>query len=196
MIRQGKYVSGLSAALLVFVLTSSVLAQDFSVSPAEVKIDGLAPGQEQEFELTINNRDDVEHSFIFSTYHPDESQRRQETAKFPDDSWISFPHQVEVKANSRASVKIEVAIPSDVGWTDQDWEIWLGVTPGSGDFLTVELYVRLLVSTAANISSSTPTGAAGIFSSFQTGHVVRGIGIALALAALGIYQLRYRKRKR
>ena len=152
MIREGKYVCGLITAFLFFVGTSSVLAQGFSVYPAEVEIDNLAPGQEHEFELTVSNKDDTEHTFIFSTYNPDKSQRRQEKDEFPDDSWLSFPQQVEVKGNSSAPVKIKVAIPSDAGWTDKDWEIWLGVAPDSGDFLTVKIYVRLLVSTAANVS--------------------------------------------
>ena len=197
MILQRKYISGLIAAFLLFVLTPSVLAQSFSVSPAEVEIDGLAPAQEHEFELTINNKDDAKHTFIFSTYNPDESQRRQGKAEFPDYSWISFPHQVEAKANSSVPVKIKVAIPSDAKWTDKDWEIWLGVAPDSGNFLNVKLYVRLLVSTAVNISSDVQADAAGASSSYQIGRAVRGIGIALALAVVfGIYHLRYRKRRR
>ena len=196
MIRQGKYVSGLIAAFLLFVLISSVSAQSFSVSPAEVRIDNLAPGQEREFELTISNKDDAEHIFIFSTYNPEESQRREGRAEFPDNSWISFPHQVEAKANSIAPAKIKVTVPSDTRWTDKDWEVWLGVSPDSGEFLNVKLYVRLLVSTSENISSSVPAGGTDIFSSYQTGRVVRGIGIVIALAIVGVYLLWYRKRRK
>ena len=31
-------------------------------------------------------------------------------------------------------------------WAGRDWEIWVGATPESSDLLTVELYVRLLIS--------------------------------------------------
>jgi hypothetical protein len=48
--------AGLIAALLVIFLPSFTLAQDvnFSVSPAEVKMDNLPPGEAAEFELTIH----------------------------------------------------------------------------------------------------------------------------------------------
>ena len=195
MIRQGKYVSGLITAFLLFGLISSVSAQGFSVSPAEVRIDNLAPGQEQVFELTISNKDDAEHTFVFSTHNPEESQRREGRAEFPDDSWISFPHQVEVEANSTSPAEIKVTVPSDTRWTDKDWEIWLGVSPDSGKFLNVKLYVRLLVSTSENVSSSVPAGGAGISSSHQMSRAIRAIGIAIALAIVGVYFLWYRKRR-
>ena len=182
MVQRGKYVSGIIAVFLVLVLTSSVLAQGFSISPAEVEISDLAPGQETELDLIIRNKEGNRQTFILATYNPQESQLRQGRAELPDDSWISFPHQVEVEANSSIPVKIEVAIPSKAKWADKDWEIWLGITPESSDFLAARLYVRLLVSTAEDI-----------FSSYQIGRAI-GIGFALALAVLGIYFFRHRKK--
>ena len=185
MIRRSKYIFTLIAVPLVFVLTSPVLAQGFSISPAEVKIDNLAPGQECELDLTVYNKDDTKQAFIFSIYRPEEAQRRQGMAEFPNDSWISFPQRVEVKANFSVPVKIKLNIPSDARWAGKDWEIWLGITPESGDFLSVKLYVRLLVSTAA-----------GTFYSYHMGRAVCGIGFALVLSVFGIYYLRHRKRYR
>jgi hypothetical protein len=49
----------LIAALLAVFLSSSTLAQGFSVSPAEVNIDNLSPGEAGEFELTIRNKDEA-----------------------------------------------------------------------------------------------------------------------------------------
>jgi hypothetical protein len=110
----------LIAALLVILLPSFTLAQDFSfsISPAEVHIDNLSLGEEGR-------------------------------AEFPDDSWISFSSQeIEVAANSAADVTVTVAIPLEQQWAGGDWEIWLGAAAESSDLLAVRLYVRLLVSTS------------------------------------------------
>jgi len=185
MIRYSKCLSGAIATFLVFALTSSVLAQGFSVSPAEVEIRDLLPGQETEFNLTIYNKDNREDNFILVTYNPEESQRRQRRADFPDNSWINFAQRVKIEANSSVPVKVKITIPSDAKWANKDWEIWLGVAPEPGDFLTVKLYIRLLVSTGVGISSAP-----------QINRAMRGLAIGLVLAALGIYYLRHRKKKK
>ena len=185
MIGYNKYVSGFIAILLSFVLSSAALAQDFGLSPSEIEIRDLPPGQETEFNLTIYNKGERRHTFLIVTYAPDESQRRYGRAEFPDGSWLTFPRRVEVEANSNVQVKMKLTIPSDVRWADKDWEIWLGIAPESGDFLTVKLYVRLLVSTAT-----------GSFSGHQIGHAIRGISIMLVLVILGVYYLWYKKRKK
>ena len=143
--------SGLIAALLVILLPSFILAQDvnFSVSPAEVKIDNLPPGEAAEFALTIHNKYEAVHFFTLTIFQPPEEERREGRAEFPDDSWISLSSQeIEVAANSEANVTVTVAIPRDQKWTGEDCEIWLGVSPESSDLLAVKLYVRLLVSTS------------------------------------------------
>ena len=194
MIWCGRYILGLNAAFLFFILTSPVLAQGFSVSPAEVVIQDLPPGQETEFNLTIYNKCGMKQTFTLSTYNPQESQLRRGMAEFPDDSWITFPHRVEVETNSSIQVKTGVTVPSDSRWADKDWEIWLGVTPESGDILNVKLYVRMLVSTASGNSSSHRAGATSTFSSYQIGCAVCGVGIALVLAVLSVYCLRRRQK--
>jgi len=143
--------AGVIAALLVIFLPSFTLSQDvnFGVAPAEVKIDNLPPGETTEFELTINNKDEIAHVFTFTTFQPPEEERREERAEFPDDSWISFSSPgIEVAANSQANVMVTVAIPQEQKWAGEDWETWLGVTAESSDLLGVKLYVRLLVSTS------------------------------------------------
>jgi len=154
-----RYPIWLTIALLFAIasLPSIAQAQSFGVSPAEVSIDGLLPGQEAEFELTIHNHYDVAHSFVLSTSHPWE--RRPGRADFPDDSWIGFsPRQIEVAANSQATVRVTVAIPSNQKWADRDWEVWLGVTPEEKEFLVVNCYVRLLVSTSKEAQAWPNTG--------------------------------------
>ena len=139
---------GLIAVLPAIFLSSFALAQGFSVSPAEVRIDNLSPGEEAGFNLTIHNKDEAAHVFTLAAFHPGEEERRVGRAEFPDASWISFSHrEIEVAAGSEARVEVTVSIPSDTGWSGKDWEIWLGATLESSDLLTVELYVRLLVST-------------------------------------------------
>ena len=168
--------AGLIAALLVILLPSFTLAQDvnFSVSPAEVHIDDLPPGETAEFELTIHNKDDVAHNFTIATFQPPEEERREGRAEFPDDSWISFPSQeIEVASNSEANVTVTVAIPREQQWAGEDWEIWLGVAAESSDLLAVKLYVRLLVSTnpAAEARSN-----AGLVAGIVAGIVLLGCG--------------------
>ena len=168
--------AGLIAALLVILLPSFTLAQDvnFSVSPAEVHIDNLPPGETAEFELTIHNKDDLAHNFTIATFQPPEEDRREGRAEFPDDSWISFPSQeIEVASNSEANVTVTVAIPREQQWAGEDWEIWLGVAAESSDLLAVRLYVRLLVSTnpAAEAKSN-----AGLVAGIVAGIVLLGCG--------------------
>ena len=80
--------AGLIAALLVIVLPSVTLAQDsiFSVSPAEVSIDNLPPGEAAEFELIIYNKDEIAHNFTLTIFDPPEEERREGKTEFPEDS--------------------------------------------------------------------------------------------------------------
>jgi hypothetical protein len=142
--------AGLIAVLLVIVLPSFTMAQDssFGVSPAEVHINNLPPGEAKQFELTIHNKEETAHNYTIATFQPPEEERRAGRAEFPNDSWISFsPTEIEVAAKSEIDVIVAVAIPREQKWAGGDWEIWLGITAESSDLLAVRLYVRLLVST-------------------------------------------------
>ena len=145
--------AGLISALLLIFLPSIALAQDFSfaVSPTEVQIIGLRPGEAAEFELTIRNKDEVSHIFALTTFRPPEEERREGRAGFPDAGWISFSRpEIELRAKSEDNATVTVAIPQGQEWAGYDWEIWLGVAAESGDLLAVKMYTRLLVSTRAS----------------------------------------------
>jgi len=185
MTRQNKYI-WLTAALAALFLPSSALAWGFSISPPEVKIDNLSPGQEAEFNLTIHNKDNIIHTFVLTTYNPEESERRPGRAEFPDSNWASFPYQVEIQADSEAKIKVKVAIPSQQKWAGKDWEVWLSVTPADKEFLTVNYYVRLLVSTGA--------GGEEVETSSHINLIV-GI-IVLLLLGCGIYYFRRKAKAR
>ena len=179
MIRRIRYLVGiLTILLLVTTLFSSVIqAQEFSLNPAEVRIKNLSPGEEAAFTFTIWNKDDVSHIFTMTTYNPDKSERRQGRTEFPDTDWISFsPQRVEVAAASSADVNVVVAIPSDYTSTSKDWEVWPGVSTESSDLLTVQLYVRLLVSIKGN---------------FPIWPIV-GIAITVIFAGYGVFYFRHR----
>jgi len=168
--------AGLIAAFLVILLPSFILAQDSSlgVSPAEVHIDNLPPGEAAEFELTIHNKDGIAHNFTIATFQPPEEERREGRAEFPNDSWISFSSQeIEVAAHSEANVKVTVAIPREQKWAGEDWEIWLGVAAESRDLLAVKLYARLLVSTSAAMEARSN---AGLVAGIIAGIVLLGCG--------------------
>jgi hypothetical protein len=175
--------AGVIAASLVIFLPSFTLAQDvnFSISPAEVRINDLPPGEATEFELTIHNKDEIAHVFTFTTFQPPEEERREGRAEFPDDSWISFSSPgIEVPANSEANVTVTVAIPREQKWAGEDWETWLGVAAESSDLLAVRLDVRLLVSTSGTKSNI------GLFA---------GIAVAIVLFGYGGYYYFRRKAK-
>jgi len=175
------YFIWLNIALLFVIawLPSAAQAQSFGVSPAELTIDGLLPGEEAEFELTVHNHYDAAHTFVLSTSHPWE--RKPGRADLPDDRWISFsPGEVEVAANSQAPVSVTLAIPSNQKWSDRDWEVWLGVTPEEKEFLVANCYVRLLVSTGTQPQAGSNIG------------LIAGIVIAVLLLGYATYCSRHR----
>ena len=183
MARQIKYIC-LIVALSAIFLPSFVMAWSFSVSPVEVKIDNLPPGEAAEFNLTIDNKDNTSHTFILTTHNPDESERRQGRAEFPNSNWVSFPHQVEVQANSEAEVRVKVAIPSQQKWAGKDWEIWLSITPEEKELLVVNYYIRLLVSTGKEVQVGPNMG------------LIIGIAIGILLLGCGIYYFRRKAKPR
>jgi hypothetical protein len=183
MIRHVK-LAGLIAALLVIFLPSFTLAQDinFGVSPAEVHIDNLAPGEAAEFELIIHNKEETAHNFTIATFQPPEEERREGRTELPDDSWIRFSSpEIEVAAKSKANATVTVAIPREQKWAGADWEIWLGVAAESGGLLAVRLYVRLLVSTSATVGARPNAG------------LIAGIVVGIVLLSCGGYYYFRRK---
>lgn len=170
--------------LLASCLTLPALAQGLGVSPAEVKLENLSPGEKAEFQLTIYNKDSTTHAFLLSTFQPGEGERRDGRDEFPDASWISFsPQQIEVPGRSEAKVRVTVSVPGDEKWAGKDWETWLAVSSQSSDFLAVQLYVRLLVSTGSTTIDQRP-GAM----------VPAAIFLSLALACGTFYFFRLRRR--
>jgi len=185
MIRHIK-VTGFIVALLCILLPSVTLAQDstFSVSPAEVCIDNLPPGEPVEFELTIYNKDEITHNFTLTIFQPPEEERREGRTEFPENSWISLSSQeIELTANAESEITARVAIPREQKWTSKDWEIWLGVAAASSELLAVKLYVRLLVSTSPALQAS-----------FNAPLVV-GIIVGIVLLSCGSYYYCRRKAK-
>ncbi len=179
MIRQIWYLIGLIAASVVIFSPSVAQAQSFSISPAEVEINNLSPGEETEFSLTIRNKDNVSQTFMLFTYNPQESRRREGKSEFPDSSWISFsPQEMEVAAGSGAAIKVKVAIPPNQKWANKDWEVWLGVKPETSDLLVVNYYIRLLISTSSSVESSSNIG------------LIAGSAVGVILLAGGIYYFR------
>ena len=181
MVPQSKHLVYLAAFLLIAIILFPfpAQAQNFSVSPMEIKIDNLSPGREAQFNLTIRNKEDVNHVFALTTYNPGESERREGRAEFPDDSWISFSSQkVSVEANSETKAKVTVAIPANQKWAGKDWEIWLRVCPEEREFLVVNYYIRLLVSTGEEVEAGTNVG------------LVIGIVVGILLLGCVVYYFR------
>jgi len=175
---QTKCLTCLIVTLLDILLPSSTLAWSFALSPPEIEIDNLSPGEVTEFNFTIYNKDDISHVFILNTYNPEKAQLRQGRNELPDSKWVSFPPQVEVQADSKVEVPVKVAIPPEQKWTDKDWEIWLGVKAKDNNLLLVNYYIRILVSTANGTKSSLHTG------------LILSIIVGIALVSYTIYHYR------
>jgi len=185
MVRQSKHLAWLALVLLIAVILgpATVQAQSFSVSPVEIEIDNLSLGGVTQFNLTIHNREDVNHVFALTTYNPGKSERREGRAEFPDDSWISFsPQSVEVRANSEARTEVTVTVPPNQKWTGKDWEIWLRVAPEEREFLVVNYYIRLLVSTGEEVEAGTNVG------------LVVGIPVGILLLGCVVYYFYFRRK--
>ena len=169
------------AALLIALSPSVAPAQDinFAVSPAEVRINDLPPGEPAQFQLAITNNDEAPRDFTLTVSEPHAEETREGRAGLPDDRWVSFyPQELTVASNAQANVTVTVAIPAEPKWAGGDWETWLGVAAESSDLLGAKLYVRLLVSTAGRRSNI------GLF-----------IGIALAVVLLGCGGYYYFRRR-
>lgn len=160
------------------------MAQDssFGVSPAEVHINNLPPGEATEFELTIHNKEEAARNFTIATLQPPERDRREGRAEFPDDNWISFsPTEIELAAKSEADIAVTIDIPREQKWAGGDWEIWVGITAESSDLLAVRLYVRLLVSTEPVVGTGPNAG------------LIAGIVVGIVLLGCGVYYYFRRK---
>jgi hypothetical protein len=178
--------AGFFAFLLVILLPSFALAKDihFSVSPAEIHIDNLQPGETAQFELTILNKEELTHNFSIAAFQPSEEERREGRAEFPDDSWISLSSpEIEVPAKSEVNVTVAVTIPQEQKWAGGDWEIWLGITTETADLLAVQLYTRVLVSTIPAVGARSNTG------------LIAGVVVGATLLGCGSYYY-FRRRTR
>ena len=85
MMPQSKHLVWLALVLLIAVILvpAIVQAQNFSVSPVEVEIDNLSPGGEAQFNLTIRNKEDVNHVFALTTIILENQKEGKGELNFP-----------------------------------------------------------------------------------------------------------------
>jgi hypothetical protein len=148
------------AVVASLLLPITALAQGFSVSPPSVKISGLPPGGEtQEFPITITNKEDTAYTFQLTVYNPPDKDLREGYSQLPDNSWISFqPDTIEVPPNSSAEVIVQVTVPEGEQWENQNYEVWLGASPGAVGLFAIKLYVRLYILTTSSVAPGTNWG--------------------------------------
>jgi len=152
--RQARYLSWLIAVVLVILLPSPANAWSFYVSPSEVDINNLSPGDSTEFKFSIYNKENESHVFSLNTFAPQKTEVRQGRSAFPDNSWVSLPSQVKVPANSERETTVKISIPPQQEWAGKEWEIWLRVSPEQTGRLTVNYFIRLLISTGTETSNT------------------------------------------
>jgi len=120
-----------------------------------MEIGHILPGQQAEFVIYIRNRDQVPRLFTITAFQPPQESRRGGRDELPDAGWIALsPREIELPAASESTVTGAVAIPAGSEWAGRRWEIWLRVACESEYLFDIEVYVRLLISTA----SATETG--------------------------------------
>jgi len=145
----------ISMALLTSLIAPSyaVMAQvgrGWSLSPGEVRVDGIRLGETASFEITIANNKDFPLGFSISTTIPGPDDLRPGYEPFPDASWIRVaPQQIELPQFSQKKVTVTVTIPSEGDWGGRNYECWLGATSEAMGILQIELACRLLLSTSA-----------------------------------------------
>ena len=145
----------ISIALLVSLTTPSYVVmaqagQGWSLSPGEVRVDGIRLGENASFEVTIANNKDFPLGFSISTNIPRPDDLRPGYEPFPDTSWISFtPQQIELPPFSQKKVTVTVAVPSEGDWGGRSYECWLGAKSEAMGVMQIELDCRLLLSTSA-----------------------------------------------
>jgi hypothetical protein len=138
----------------------TALAQGFSLSPPSVTISGLPPGGEtQQFPMTITNKEDTAYTFQLTVYNPDDKDLKEGYSQLPDNSWIVFSSDtIEVPPGSSAEVTVQVTVPEGEQWANQNYEVWLGVSPEATGLFAIKLYTRLYIVTANPIAAGTNWG--------------------------------------
>ena len=126
---------------------ASVIAGSYGVSPSEVQLEHLSPGSSYIFEICILNHEDYAQSYTLYLHHPNNSEMREGRITIPDFDIISFPKQVEVPANSDLEIPIGISVPVERDLAGKDWEVWLSISQNSNRFMTINYYIRLLIST-------------------------------------------------
>ena len=145
----------INIALLMSLTTPSYVVmaqagQGWSLSPGEVRVDGIRLGETASFEVTIANNKDFPLGFSISTNIPRPDDLRPGYEPFPDTSWISFtPQQIELPPFSQKKVTVTVAVPSEGDWGGRSYECWLGAKSEAMGVMQIELDCRLLLSTSA-----------------------------------------------
>jgi len=145
----------ISIALLLSLISPSYIVmahagQGWSLSPGEIRVDGIRLGETASFVVTIANNNDLPIGFSISATIPRPDNLRPGYEPLPDASWISFtPQQIELPPFSQKKITVTVAVPSEGDWGGRSYECWLGAKSEAMGVIQIELDCRLLLSTSA-----------------------------------------------
>lgn len=129
----------------------AVAAEDgWSLSPSEIRVDGIHLGEATSFEVTLTNNEDVPVTFSMNAATPDRLRMRPGYTPLPDAGWISFPNgHFRLAPRSTRSVSVVLAVPPEGDWGGRSYEAWLTASSQGLGVIQVELIARLLISTSA-----------------------------------------------
>ena len=160
-------------------------AEGWALSPGEIRVDGIRPGETARLSITLTNNRDSDVTFSLAATIPLRERLRPGYEPLPDPGWVTFSAQeVRIESGGQRDIRAVLAVPAEGGWGGRSFEGWLVAMSQDLGLIHLELSSRLLVSTS-------PAYAAD-----GTRLLVAGIVGAVVLAAGAAYGSRRDIRKR
>ena len=196
------------AMCLVLTLVSipSALATDndtagqggASLAPAEFTVRSV-PLQESSYtipqNLIVKNNENEAYLFSVSAEIPPEDSVREGYQPIPNEGWV-YPtpsSSFVVEAHSYAVFQLSIQIPPEEQYTGEKWEVWIAVerVEAQSEMISSVMVSRMKIETAGEVSAPGGGITRGVYYLWYV-----GLGAGLALLALFIALLVWRRRRR
>lgn len=154
-----KGLCGLAVVLLASLPYPALAQVGWSISPGELRVDGIRLGEGVSLPLTLVNNHDGPLSISLSPSLP--LQLRPGYEPIPDTSWVSFsPTRLTLAPHSREEITVSLSVPSQGEWGGKSYECWLTATANATGVIQLALNSRLLLSTSTAYKPSINWGLA------------------------------------
>ena len=124
-------------------------AEGWSLSPSELRVDGIQLGETARLRITLMNNEDSAASFALAATIPPQEGLRPGYERIPDPGWVTLsPREVRLEPGEKRDIVAVLAVPADGDWGGRSFECWLVATSQDLGIIQLELNSRLLVSTS------------------------------------------------